>query len=117
MSLADEVVVVGPCAAGKSTLVAGLKRLGVGARAVAQEHSAVPHLYRLRPCLAVVFLAADWPTVHARRPLSAGRAQWQEELLRLTEARRAARLVVHTDGLGIDAVRDVVYQWWESLRR
>jgi guanylate kinase len=37
-----DVIVVGPCAAGKSSLVARLRAAGVRARSVSQEHSYVP---------------------------------------------------------------------------
>jgi hypothetical protein len=108
------LVVVGPCAAGKSTLVAGLDRLGIPVVAVAQEHSRVPGLWRRPRPAALVYLAARWPTVHARRPYSFGHPQYLEQLGRLAEARAAADLIVHTDGLAVEAVRAVVLAWWRG---
>jgi ABC-type cobalamin/Fe3+-siderophores transport system ATPase subunit len=109
------VVVVGPCAAGKTTLVRGLRPFGVPAAAVAQEHSQVHDLYRRRTPAAVVYLAASWPVVHARRPQSLGHPQYLSELERLTDARDAASLIVHTDGLSIREVRDLVLSWWTGF--
>ena len=40
------IVVVGPCASGKSTLVSGLREHGYDALASGQEHSEVHHLWR-----------------------------------------------------------------------
>jgi len=41
------LAVVGPCAAGKSTLIEGLRQHGYQARHVAQEHSYVPEMWKL----------------------------------------------------------------------
>jgi ABC-type cobalamin/Fe3+-siderophores transport system ATPase subunit len=111
------VVVVGPCAAGKTTLVGGLRALGVEARAVAQEHSAVSRLYRqhARDGTVFVYLTADYRVLRARRPLSGGRPQYQAEWERLSDARAAAHLLVHTDGVPIATVRDRVYAFLASL--
>jgi shikimate kinase len=111
-----ELVVVGPCAAGKSTLVRDLTAEGIPAREVAQEHSEAPRLYARRPQAAVVYLAADWKTVAARRGRRDNRAQYESELRRLAAARAAAAFVLHTDGLTPDAVRERILAWWEGRR-
>ena len=38
--------VVGPCAAGKTTLVAALREMGYNVRHIAQEHSYVPYMWQ-----------------------------------------------------------------------
>ncbi len=61
------VVIVGPCASGKSVLVEGLTRLGYDAQACAQEHSYLPTMWQMdQPDLLpriqqalVVFLGLD----------------------------------------------------------
>jgi GTPase SAR1 family protein len=110
------VVIVGPCAVGKSTLQQELTHRGVPARCVAQEHSTVPTLFRRRPQAGLVFLTATWATVHARRPLSTGRAQYLHELVILRTARAEAGLVVHTDSRTPPEVADVVEEWWRRGR-
>jgi len=40
-----KIMIVGPCAAGKTTLEANLTKLGYDARAVAQEHSEVQTMW------------------------------------------------------------------------
>lgn len=109
--MAVPLVIVGPCAAGKSTLVDGLRRTGVSARAVAQEHSRVRDLFRRRPSAGVVYLTADWPVIHARRPLSFGRVQYEDEVKRLLYVRSLADVVVHTDVLTPDDVLALVVRW------
>ncbi len=105
------LVVVGPCAAGKTTLVNALAAAGLPARAVAQEHSVVPTLFRQRPGAGLIYLTADWAVLRRRRPLSGGRAQHQEELRVLQAARAAADLVVHTDSLTPAEVAALVLSW------
>lgn len=106
------LVVVGPCAAGKTTLVSALARAGVPARALAQEHSVVPTLFRRHPGLGLIYLTADWAVLRRRRPLSGGRAQYREEMRVLQAARAAANLVVHTDSLTPAEVAALVLSWW-----
>lgn len=115
---ADEapLVVVGPCAAGKSTLVAGLLKVGIPARSVAQEHSRVRDLFTRQPAAGVIYLTATWPVIHARRPLSLGRVQYEEEVRRLQYVRSCADLVVHTDSLSPEGVLEIVRGWFRDRR-
>jgi predicted ATPase len=112
-----EVVVVGPCGVGKSTLAARLRKRGLPARSVAQEHSTVPDLFlhhrEGEPW--VVYLAATLSSVRSRRPDAAlGAPQYRAELDRLAHAKRAAHVIVHTDGIDADEVERRVVAW---LRR
>ncbi|MFL5732264.1 MAG: hypothetical protein ACJ78Q_03605 [Chloroflexia bacterium] len=94
-----EVVVVGVCSSGKSTLVRKLREAGYDARACAQEHSYVPHLWQLSNPGVLIYLDASLPTIRRRR-----RAKWRQEILdqehhRLSHARRHCDLFIPTDGL------------------
>lgn len=109
----DAIVVVGPCAAGKTTLVQRLVDAGVPARAIAQEHSVVPTLFLRYPGAGLIYLTADWTVLRRRRPRSGGRAQYAEEMRVLQAARAAAALVVHTDSRTPDAVAALVLSWWQ----
>src|SRR5689334_21840989 len=62
-----EVVVVGVCSSGKSTLVSKLREAGYRARACSQEHSYVPYLWQLRNPGALVYLDASLHTIRRRR--------------------------------------------------
>jgi len=91
--------VVGPCGAGKSTLVEALRRRGSRAREVAQEHSYVPAMWQriTRPDV-LIYLEVSREEAERRlqRTLPAG--WWEEILQRLSHARSHADLVITTDG-------------------
>lgn len=98
------VAVVGPCAAGKSTLVAALRARGYDAQAIGQEHSGVAYLWRLGEPDLLVFLDVDLPTTSRRRA-----AVWPTDLYeiqhaRLAGARQHADLYLDTSGLTAEEV-------------
>lgn len=102
--LAKRLVVVGPCASGKSTLVAGLRRLGYDAVACGQEHSDIPTLWRHADPDLVVALDIDLPTLRSRRDDA-----WPEWLLlrqrrRLANAAAAAHVRLDTSRLAAEDV-------------
>jgi len=111
------IVVVGPCAAGKSTLVQGLHARGfTAARLVAQEHSAIPDLWawRKRPDV-LIYLDAQVETMNRRQ----GRSDWTaqaraEQAARLECARRACDLYLPTDDLTIAQVLETVIKFIEE---
>jgi len=111
------IVVVGPCAAGKTTLVNGLRAQGfTSARLVSQEHSGVADLWAWhgRPD-ALVYLDAQVGTMNRRQ----GRSDWTEEaraeqLARLERARRECGLYLPTDDLTIPQVLEVVVAFLEK---
>ena len=97
----DLVKIVGVSAAGKSTLVAGLRELGYNARPAAQEHSQVPDMWqRIRPPNWLIFLDADLTAQGERRPDVSWNEPWRRtELNRLAHARSHADLVIDTSFL------------------
>jgi deoxyadenosine/deoxycytidine kinase len=105
------VVIVGPCAAGKSTLRDRLLARGfTQVRVVAQEHSSVRDLWKMRGYPEVlIFLDAEAATANARQ----GRSDWTpaehtEQLRRLEHARAACTLYLPTDDLTPDEVAERV---------
>ena len=97
-----QIVIVGPCASGKTTLVRGLWARGfAGARVVAQEHSGVLDLWKMRGQPDVlIYLDARLETIAARQR----RADWtteylSEQLRRLHSAWLACDLYLPTDEL------------------
>jgi len=111
------IVVVGPCAAGKTTLVNGLIARGfAGARLVVQEHSGVHDLWARRgPPDALIYLDLRVTTMNRRQ----GRTDWTdaaraEQLLRLLSARRECDLYLPTDELTILQVLEAVVQFLEG---
>jgi ABC-type cobalamin/Fe3+-siderophores transport system ATPase subunit len=108
VSEGDELVriaVVGPCAAGKSTLVAALRARGYAARCVAQEHSYVPDMWRRisRPDI-LIYLDATLETIACRRRIGWGPAYLETLNHRLRHARANADIYLMTDGLLPDQV-------------
>lgn len=78
------VVIVGPCASGKSTLAKNLEEHGVRTHVVGQEHSAIKRLWQRRQPDFVVALDVDLETLRRRRG-----ATWPADLYRLQHERLA----------------------------
>ena len=104
------IVVVGPCASGKSTLVGNLRPKGYMIRNCAQEHSHVPQLW-LKYCRAdvLIYLDAGLETIGRRQ----GRSDWTQTRLdeqhrRLADARRHCDLYLYTDEWSREQVADRV---------
>ena len=109
------IVVVGPCASGKSTLVAGLRRLGFEAAACGQEHSEIPTLWRHTDPDLVVALEVDLETIRERR----GVTEWPDWLYdaqrrRLRQAEAAAAIHVDTTRFDAEAVLEHVAAYLED---
>jgi hypothetical protein len=99
--------VVGPCAAGKSTLIEGLTRLGYRTRHIAQEHSYVKDMWqRLTNPDILIFLDVSYANSIQRRKLDWQEADWQEQQERLSHARANADLLLDTDQYSAQAVLD-----------
>jgi deoxyadenosine/deoxycytidine kinase len=112
-----KIAIVGPCAAGKSTLEINLKKLGYDAHAIAQEHSGVQTMWQriTRPDL-VIYLDANIATINARRKANWEPAYLAEMNRRLTHARTHADFFLDTNNLSIDLVLTHVRAFLESLQ-
>lgn len=107
--------VVGPCAAGKSTLIENLTARGYAARHIAQEHSYVPDMWqRLTAPDVLIFLDVSYPVACARRKLDWTEEDWREQQHRLRHARQHADLYVDTDSLDIEGVLQTVLAFLEA---
>ena len=109
-----KIVVVGPCAAGKTTLVAALRALGYDARVSGQEHSAIPTLWQHSDPDVLIALDVDIAAVRDRRG-----GQWPEwlhdlQVQRLDAASRAADLAIDTSALRAQAVVDRVVAYLKN---
>ena len=105
------IVVVGPCASGKSTLANRLRELGFDARVCGQEHSAIQHLWvRLSPDLLIA-LDVDLRTLRRRRHSS-----WPERLYRVQRGRlesafRSADLSIDSSTTSAETAVEQVLAW------
>ena len=109
-----KIVVVGPCAAGTSTLAENLRRLGYDAHPPAQEHSYVPEMWRMTNPDVLIYLDATMDTIRRRREVSWGEEHLAAENRRLIHAREHCDLYVATDDLSIEQVLERAL---EFLRR
>ena len=104
--------VVGPCASGKTTLVAALNRLGHRTRHIAQEHSYVKDMWqRLTNPDILVFLDVSHANSCLRRKLNWTKADWQEQQDRLSHARLNADLYLDTNTLSAEQVLERVVEF------
>jgi deoxyadenosine/deoxycytidine kinase len=92
--------VVGPCGAGKSTLVAGLEKHGYACRHIAQEHSYAQTMWETiaKPDV-LIYLDASFTVSTARAKLNWLEKDYIEQLRRLAHARKHANLLIETDEL------------------
>lgn len=98
------IAVVGVCAAGKTTLVNGLKKSGLDAVNVPQEHSCVKMLWKKHSPDILVMLDAKLATIRKRRTVPWGEERLKIQHERLRTAREQADLYIETDGLTIEEV-------------
>jgi hypothetical protein len=116
---ADDLVVgvVGPCSAGKSTLVEALRTRGYQAKHIAQEHSFAPRMWQVigRPDV-LVYLDVSYPVSQARRWMNWGPEDMAEQKRRLAHAREHCDLYVETDALDVETVRQRVLAFLAQRR-
>lgn len=102
------VAIVGPCAAGKTTLVSNLRALGYDAHAPAQEHSYVPYLWQLGEPDVLLFLDATREAVSVRRRTDWPQTIHEAQQGRLAHARAHADLYLDGSTLTPDEVAEHV---------
>lgn len=102
------VVIVGPCASGKSTLKSALQELGLDARIVAQEHSIVSDLWQRKDPDILIGLDVDLDTLRSRRTPTWPATVYASQRIRLAPAFGAADLVVDTSPLSTSDVVEIV---------
>ncbi|PWH19477.1 MAG: hypothetical protein DDG59_03150 [Anaerolineae bacterium] len=110
--------VVGPCAAGKTTLVAKLKALGYNVRHIAQEHSYVPSMWkRIANPDILIYLDVNYSNTLIRKNLNWTFQEYEEQLRRLAHARQHADLIVDTNGLAEEEVLQMVINFIENWKK
>lgn len=111
------IVVVGPCASGKSTLVSRLKDSGHNAHAVAQEHSSVRELWKRKDPDVLIALDVSLEVVRDRRSPTWFEAVYERQHERLAAAYAAADLIIDTAEHNEDQVVEIVQTWLDGLTR
>ncbi|MGE5224595.1 MAG: hypothetical protein ACM3PY_19340 [Omnitrophica WOR_2 bacterium] len=107
-----KIGIVGPCAAGKSTLVSGLNKAGISTHHIAQEHSYVPAMWQqiTQPDL-LIYLDVSYEVSIQRRWCNMTPAEFDDQVKRLTHAMEHADLYIHTDSLNPGQVLDHVLNY------
>ena len=104
--------IVGPCAAGKSTLINGLVKHGYNARHIAQEHSFAPAMWQkiTNPDL-LIYLDVTFLESSERRRMDWEEKDFNAQVERLNHARQNADLYIQTDKLSIVEVLDTTLNY------
>lgn len=97
--------VVGPCGAGKSTLIAGLEKHGYRCRHIAQEHSYASQMWKIitKPDI-LIYLECNFENSTRRRNMNWLPADHEEQLRRLAHAHAHADFVIDTNTLDENGV-------------
>lgn len=109
------ILIVGPCASGKTTLERRLCQLGYDAHSCAQEHSYVPAMWRRvsRPDV-LTYLDAKLATISQRTGDHWEGSYLQELRHRLRNARAHCDFYLATDDLTKDEVSSLVVRFLEG---
>ncbi len=101
--------IVGPCSAGKSTLIKNLQKRGYICRHIAQEHSYVPQMWQkiVNP-IVLVYLDVSYKYSMVRKPLNLTTVEFEEQKMRLNHAYRNADIYLDTDPLSPEEVFETI---------
>jgi ABC-type cobalamin/Fe3+-siderophores transport system ATPase subunit len=104
-----KLAIVGPCGAGKSTLVEGLRVLGLDAKEIAQEHSYVPTMWKkITPPDILIFLDVSFKFSTRRKNFQWSIRDYSEQIQRLHHARENCDIYIQTDDLTPEEVLKAV---------
>ena len=104
--------IVGPCAAGKSTLTANLKARGYHIKHIAQEHSYVADMWlRFAHPDKLIYLDVSYSVSKKRRKLNWTINEYREQIHRLSHARVHADYYLKTDTITTDEVLWLVLEF------
>ena len=101
--------VVGPCAAGKSTLVSALRSRGYQVRHIAQEHSYVQDMWKQisNPDI-LIYLDVSFEISIIRTGSNWSRVIYEKQVQRLEHAKQHRDLYINTDDISPDQVLEFV---------
>ena len=103
--------IVGPCAAGKSTLVDQLRSRGQRVKHIAQEHSYVQDMWaRIVQPDFLIYLDVSYEISCQRTQSTWSRKIFDNQIERLIHARENADLYINTDGKTPEEVLDIVLE-------
>lgn len=114
--MSPKIAIVGPCAAGKSTLINELNRRGYQVKHVAQEHSYAPAMWQkiTNPDI-LIYLDVSYSVSMDRRPLNWTESEFYAQHERLRHARQHADFYLDTDRLSAEQVLKKVLEYLNRL--
>jgi deoxyadenosine/deoxycytidine kinase len=108
--------IVGPCAAGKSTLVRRLKNESYDIRHIAQEHSYVPYMWkRISNPHLLIYLDVSYENTLQRKQLNWTHDEYMEQVDRLKHAHQHADLIIDTNGITEEEVCNIAKNYIEKF--
>ena len=111
-----KIGIVGPCAAGKSTLKSGLTNEIFIPKQIAQEHSYVPDMWkRLTNPDVLIYLDVSYPITKIRRKLTWTENEYMIQVNRLQNARENADLYINTDHTTPNEVLELVLAFLDEF--
>ena len=111
-----KIGVVGPCAAGKTTLINGLLYNGYNAKQIAQEHSYVQDMWeRLTHPDILIYLDVSYSYTIKRRNLNWSIKEFNTQVGRLRHAREHADIHINTDSFSSQDVLDQAMKFLDSV--
>jgi deoxyadenosine/deoxycytidine kinase len=109
---------VGPCAAGKTTLSALLRNHGFQVRHIAQEHSYVKNMWeRISHPDILIYLDVSYSTTIKRRYLDWTLKEYEIQIDRLAHARQHADFYINTDRLSVEEVLESILEFVQHFPR
>jgi deoxyadenosine/deoxycytidine kinase len=111
------ITIVGPCAAGKSTLAKHLKARGYDAEDCGQEHSGVQKMWQViaKPDI-LIYLDASLATINRRLQVNWEQGYLDEMNRRLEHARSHAHCAIDTNSLTPFQVCDRAMEFLKSIK-
>ncbi len=111
-----KIGVVGPCTAGKTTLINGLLDNGYNAKQIAQEHSYVQDMWeRLTDPDILIYLDVSYSYTMKRRNFNWSKKEFNTQVNRLRHAREHADIYINTDSLSPQDVLGQVMNFLVSV--
>ena len=108
--------VVGPCTAGKTTLINGLLDYAYNAKQIAQEHSYVQDMWeRLTHPDILIYLDVSYSYTMKRRNLNWTKKEFNTQVNRLRHAHEHADIYINTDSFSPEDFLDQVMKFLESV--
>jgi thymidylate kinase len=116
INTAVKIGVVGPCAAGKTTLISALRKVGYRARHIAQEHSYVADMWqRISKPDVLIYLDVSYEISMQRRPMNWSETEFLDQVRRLQHARAHANIYIDSNHLAPAEVLQKVLDFLASI--